>query len=290
MENKNLFAKCIICMGSFSVDTLLQSSCNDFYCRACFKKTLYPGVKTKASGDTRTKIVDSKGKKFMPHPEKYVRSSQLVNLLHGHQNLSFISLSKRPLQCPKADCNKYISVFTLESHFKHEHKEVPIVSIHLDARCASEFYPRDVRYCTTQCIVLLKMINTEILPASRASHMEITEDQKPIMIVMASRIADVHIISDDEEDKHDSQDVVTHNQEDDGVFTTGDRIIVWLASNTQTILSYTVAVSTLDNNIRQKFYGPMLTISEPAEKLCKEGHCLILTHFHCNYMTENVKC
>lgn len=53
------------------------------------------GGKTEGAGDTKTEILDVTGKKFMPHPEKYVRSPRVATLLHGHQNLSVMSLSKR---------------------------------------------------------------------------------------------------------------------------------------------------------------------------------------------------
>ncbi|ENN81501.1 hypothetical protein HUJ04_002785 [Dendroctonus ponderosae] len=288
MEQKKIFALCQICQASYNIATLLQSSNNDFYCRDCFKRSFYAGGS--GAGDRETEIVNVKGKKFMPHPERYVQRSQVSNLLRGHQNLSVMSLSKRPVRCPNADCSKYISVCTLESHFKHEHKEVPIVSTRLDARCASEFYPRDVRYGTIQCIVLLKVINAEFLNMCRLSRMALPslhpEEQKPIMILMSSRIADLHLTPEDAEEVHQNPQVPDgHSQEE--VFRKGERIIVWLASNILTNLSYTVAVSTMDNEIRQKFFGPMLTLNESAAKVCKEGNCLILTHFHCNGMTEH---
>lgn len=74
------------------------------------------------------------------------------------------------------------------------------------------------------------------------------EEQKPIMILMSTRIADLHLTSDGDEVQQNPQKEAGYSQ--DEVFRKGDRIIVWLASNILTNLSYTVAVSTVDNEIR----------------------------------------
>lgn len=73
------------------------------------------------------------------------------------------------------------------------------------------------------------------------------EDQKPVILLMSTRIADIHIASDDDETDTSPERARGAVEE---VFRKGDRIIVWLASNIQTNLSYTVAVSTMDNEIR----------------------------------------
>lgn len=66
-----------------------------------------------------------------------------------------------------------------------------------------------------------------------------------------------------------------------------DKIIIWVASNIPTNLSYTVAVSTISMNIRQKYFGPMVTLGQDPVDVCKEGECLTLSHFHVNGMSEN---
>lgn len=71
------------------------------------------------------------------------------------------------------------------------------------------------------------------------------------------------------------------------LFRAEDKIIIWLASNIYTNLSYTIAASTLSNKIRQKYFGPMLTLGDSPLELCRNGMCLILTHYHVNGMTEN---
>lgn len=66
-----------------------------------------------------------------------------------------------------------------------------------------------------------------------------------------------------------------------------DKIIIWVASNIATNLSYTVAVSTLSMNVRQKYFGPMISLGEDPIEICGEGDCLTLSHFHVNRMSEN---
>lgn len=65
-----------------------------------------------------------------------------------------------------------------------------------------------------------------------------------------------------------------------------DKIIIWVASNITTNLSYTVAASTVSMNVRQKYYGPVITLGEDPIEICREGECLTLTHFHVNGMSE----
>lgn len=43
MESRQMFAQCEICKSSFNVQTLLQSSNDNFYCKDCFKRCFYSG-------------------------------------------------------------------------------------------------------------------------------------------------------------------------------------------------------------------------------------------------------
>ncbi|KAF7266993.1 hypothetical protein GWI33_019737 [Rhynchophorus ferrugineus] len=268
MEDSKKLERCKICQDLFPGSTMLQNSKNMFYCTGCFKSSFTTENKMVGAGDTKAEICSNIGTKMIPRPEMYVEHPQISQLRGRQSILSLLSLSKRPLQCPKADCNKYISICTLVSHFRHEHKEVPVVSTHLDARCASTFCPRDIRYCIIQCVVVLKMINSEFANVCRASKVNLSKN----------------------EDRSDEEcQEISHRRNERHIFRPGDKIIVWIASNFNTNLSYTVAVSTLNNNIRQKYYGPLLTLNENPTSLCKEGRCLILTHYHCNTMTDNGK-
>ncbi|KAJ8969619.1 hypothetical protein NQ317_005530, partial [Molorchus minor] len=202
-----------------------------------------------------------------------------------------------PIQCPKADCNKFVSLFTFESHFKHEHKEIPIILTQLDARSALEFYPRDVRYGRIQCIVLLNVINHDfsyIVPAGRSySRTNVrSADARPVMLLLATRIAGEDLAKleyeyneSDDSSGSDMDSAKTFIQND--ILLLHDKIVIWMASNIPLNLSYTVAASTLSNKIRQKYFGPLLTLGDNPIDLWREGSGLILTHFHINGMSEN---
>ncbi|KAJ8941019.1 hypothetical protein NQ318_006448 [Aromia moschata] len=292
------YGLCEYCREKFETRYLLQSCDNVCYCKDCFKRKFCQG-----SGDqkrVKAKHCERKPQKMIPYPELY--SSQ-----RNHQvglktaTPSMMSLSKRPLQCPKADCNKFVSLFTLESHFKYEHKEVPIILTQLDARSALEFYPRDVRYGVIQCIVLLNVINHDfsyIIPRTSCkescsrTHLQYSAEPRPVMILLATRISACELAK--QELVHDCMCEASETEVDSSktfvqhdILLPDDKIIIWMASNICTNLNYTVAVSTLSNKIRQKYFGPMLTLGDSPIDLWREGSCLILTHFHINGMSEN---
>ncbi|KAG5894305.1 hypothetical protein JTB14_015545 [Gonioctena quinquepunctata] len=316
MENNGKMATCMGCQDKFDRRCMLEGRNNILYCSDCFK-----GLHLAGSGDTRSKRPSDFREKMFPYPEVFSQQKRQISPVRS-STPSVMSLSKRPLQCPKADCSKFISLFTLESHFKYEHKEVPIILTQLDARSALEFYPRDVRYGVTQCIVLLNVINhdfSKIIPqtSNYCSRTNLqTGESKPVMVLMAARVAgsllnqliqdkNFHddsfvtstFVTTDEERKHDN-DNDDFEDDDTKSFKTyvetkqrslnpGDQILIWVASNIFTNLSYTVAASTLSNKIRQKYYGPMLTLGDNPMEMCKEGKGLILTHFHVNGMSED---
>ncbi|XP_023012039.2 uncharacterized protein isoform X1 [Leptinotarsa decemlineata] len=307
MESPGKMATCVGCQDKFDRRCMSEGRDNILYCSDCFKR-LCAG-----SGDSKAKQSHDLRDKMFPYPEVFShRIRQISPVKSGSP--SVVSLSKRPLQCPKADCNKFVSLFTLESHFKYEHKEVPIILTQLDTRSALEFYPRDVRYGVTQCIVLLNVINhdfSNIIPrtSSYCSKTNLqTTDSKPVMVLLAGRVAGCHLnqlddgkthpypayltSDDNHEDKGDDNDEgtissKTYVETKPNILSPGDQIIIWVASNIFTSLSYTVAASTLSNKIRQKYFGPILTLGDNPMELCKEGTGLILTHYHVNGMSEN---
>ncbi|XP_060518405.1 uncharacterized protein LOC132697129 [Cylas formicarius] len=289
MEPRRKFVACDICKRSYDESVLLQNSDNNFYCKDCFKQKLCSSRKLCDSDDIKkskdvekSKREPSKSRKLIPNPDIYIQNVNAATELHRNHSLtSVMSLSKKPLQCPKDECNKYISIGTLEFHFKTEHKDVPVICPNLDARCASKFYLRDIRYCVVQCIALLKI--EDFKPDTSGISYNSAQDPKPLMILMCTRIAVVHTEEGNEVER-DRECRMTPEQE---CFGDGDRIIVWVASNVATNLSYTVAVSTIDREIRQKYFGPVLTLNENPKNLCRDGKCLILTHIHCRGMSEN---
>lgn len=101
------------------------------------------------------------------------------------------------------------------------------------------------------------------------------------MLVMATKVATFpktdDFEGDDEDDVFDSTSVCTPV----------DQIIVWIASNTITRFNYTLAISTMCNGIRLKYFGPMSSLNDNYIKLCEEGRGLILSQNHIEGMTEN---
>ncbi|CAH1996489.1 unnamed protein product [Acanthoscelides obtectus] len=252
---------------------------------------------------------------MIPYPEIYSQHTKPRGPQTASTNTTI--LSKRPLQCPKADCNKFISVFTLESHFRYEHKEVPVFLTQVDARSTLEFFPKNLRYGVRNCIVLVRVIDYDFsnimqqssryrqpaTPRSLNHPLPQPTDTGPMMVLMAARLASCHLSIVQSSDTSDStytesnctqvnaeEEPCTAQQDseyDAGPLCPNDKVVIWLASNIPTNLSYTVAASTMNNRIRQKYFGPMMTLNESPIDLCKKGTCLILTHLHVNKMTDN---
>ncbi|XP_072396892.1 uncharacterized protein [Diabrotica undecimpunctata] len=282
---------CVGCQEEFYKAEMIEGRDHMPYCEDCFKS-----VYCAASGDSQSRESDL-CEKLIPYPEIYMDAKKKINI--GYSNPSTTSLSKRPIQCPKANCNKFVSLFTLGSHFKYEHKEVPIILTQLDARSALEFYPRDIAYNVTKCIVLLNVINYDFSNIIQISHTSSTTiqslDSGPLMVLQAIKIS-TDDLNESEDDLLSTSDV--GNIESDSSVTYvedghelglrhNEKVMIWLASNVYTSLSYTVAASTLSNKIRQKYYGPLLTLGDTAADLCRNGTCLILTYYHVRVMSEN---
>ncbi|XP_050514575.1 uncharacterized protein LOC114334951 [Diabrotica virgifera virgifera] len=282
---------CVGCQEECYKTEMIEGRDHVPYCADCFK-SLYCA----ASGDSQSSELDF-SEKLIPYPEIYMQAKKTLNI--GYRNPSTTSLSKRPIQCPKANCNKFVSLFTLGAHFKYEHKEVPIILTQLDARSALEFYPRDIAHNVTKCIVLLNVINYDFSNIIQISHTSSTTiqslDSGPLMVLQAIKIS-TDDLNESEDDLLSTSDVgniesvssVTYVEDGREIgLRHNEKIMIWLASNVYTSLSYTVAASTLSNKIRQKYYGPLLTLGDTAADLCRTGTCLMLTYYHVRVMSEN---
>nr|CAH7736370.1 unnamed protein product [Callosobruchus chinensis] len=179
---------------------MLESSDRKCYCRVCFRNK----IAAESSGDQTEEKNQRTGGKLIPYPAMFCQHSEP----HGRRAISanMTPPSKRPLQCPKADCNKYISVFTLESHFRYEHKEVPVILTQLDARSGSVFSPKNLRYGITNCIALVSVMDFDFsnimqqsshhkqpTPGSRHNSSPLPSDTGPVMVLMATRLASCHL-------------------------------------------------------------------------------------------------
>ncbi|RZB77524.1 hypothetical protein BDFB_010755 [Asbolus verrucosus] len=270
--------RCSICNSEFQDAELLQSNQDEYFCKECFKcqycavlKKKKPVVSNRCEGDSPAK------------PRKMFSQAELLAMKEERERarVNSIFTSKRPLQCPHVDCNRYVSVFDLNAHFQHEHMEVPIAETALDARNPLAFYPRDVRYGVKQCLVLLSVLPPP-LDAGTTTRSRAEKPKPPATIaVLASRIAVAHLGEESNECMVEDEEAASV------VLGNNDKIIVWTSSNVVCDYSYTVAASTVCEDIRIKYYGPVLQLGDTPKKLCKEGHCLILSHFHFLGMSEN---
>ncbi|XP_044263701.1 uncharacterized protein LOC123010691 [Tribolium madens] len=263
---------CSICNKKFNKSELLQSSDDEYFCKECFKYE-YCAVSTKKKPPVSNKYEgDSSRKRIKMFPME-----ELAKIRRNREIKRKAVPSKRPLQCPHVDCNRYVSIYDLNAHFQHEHMEVPITETALDARNPLTFQPTDIRYGVKQCLILLNVIpqNEEIENSG--------SQEKPLMpvtvAVLASRLASAQL--------GDEEDVVTQDENTGMVSGNNDKIIIWTASNVLCDFSYTVAVSTITENVRVKHYGPVLQLGNNPQTLCMEGQCLILSHFHFLGMSDN---
>lgn len=185
------------------------------------------------------------------------------------------------MRCPHNDCNKYVSVLDLNVHFKREHIEVPVIKTPFEARSPSVFKLRDIRYGVKHCLLLLNVMGTE--EAKKATFLDKFFEENtrtlPTLCVLASRISSAQTMSvDDASDDLSGDDFVAPNS---------DKIIIWVSSNVITNYSYTVAVSNVSDDVRIKYYGPVLQLGQSSSEICTTGQCLILSHFHFIGMSEN---
>ncbi|XP_057666513.1 uncharacterized protein LOC130900136 isoform X1 [Diorhabda carinulata] len=286
---------CTGCQEKFDKRELIEGRDHVLYCGNCFKD-----VYCAASGDSKSKETSDLREKIIPYPEifSYNKKRSFIAESCVTSSSSTISLSKKPLQCPKASCSKFVSLFTLESHFRYEHKEIPIVITQVDARSALEFYLKDIPDNVTQCVALFNIIGYDfstILPQTSQNSTTILQNSnaKPMMVLLATRITNSEISLFDENvtcqitETLDGSNTTLAYEEDNNLTSPLDRIVIWMSSNILTNLNYTVAASTLSNQIRQKYFGPMLLLGDIPMDIFRNGTCLILTHHHLSEMTRS---
>lgn len=81
---------------------------------------------------------------------------ELIKKRRSSKNNLFTS--KRPLQCPHYECNKYVSVYDLNAHFQHEHMDVKKIQTNFDTRHPLNFYLTQINYEQMQCLLLLTIL------------------------------------------------------------------------------------------------------------------------------------
>ncbi|XP_031345258.1 uncharacterized protein LOC116172228 [Photinus pyralis] len=183
---------------------------------------------------------------------------------------SLMTLSKKPVHCPCVRCHRTIAVSSVHSHFKYEHKHVPILSTTLGARNELELNPYTLEINHPTCIVLIT------LPQKLEKAADHDESAlNPTMLLMASNIMNNKLTRGNDDD--DDSDVG---------LAPFDKIIFWICSNILTQSKCTLAISTICKSIRIKYYGPISPINDNYIKLYQEGKGLILHQLQILNMTN----
>lgn len=110
---------------------------------------------------------------------------------------------------------------------------------------------------------------------------------KPSLVLLATRLPatfDTHQCYD-ESDESNSEDM----DSDEPAFPVGDKLLIWLASNIQTDLAYTVAIATACNRIMMKYYGPLVTLDAEPKTLFMEGRGMVVAQHQLITMTNNLQ-
>ncbi|CAH0557215.1 unnamed protein product [Brassicogethes aeneus] len=282
------YDNCESCGNMFEKLCLLESKDKNYYCMDCFKRKF---TKDKYSEKPRKMAMFFKNNRFIPNPEHHVEKivpKKSTSVLSMKKSCSTMSLSKRPLQCPHGVCSRFVSITTLSSHFKYEHPMIQQSNSPLDNRMSMSFTPTEIRYDLTTCLRVITITDLDlnnIIPNNSKYDFNFPKELDssiPVFFLLARRIPAYHIKNPDE-NIHDILESYEDDEKKLDFFKAGDKIILWIACNIPGAkLSYTIAASTISNDIRLKYYGPLLSISNhsPAE-LCKTANCLIISHWHC---------
>lgn len=81
----------------------------------------------------------------------------------------------------------------------------------------------------------------------------------------------------------------SNSDSDTPTFGADDKLLIWLASNIQTDLSYTVAISTACNRLMMKYFGPLVTLEVEPKVLYMEGKGLMVSEHQLVGMTNNLQ-
>ena len=104
-------------------------------------------------------------------------------------------------------------------------------------------------------------------------------DVQPVFIAMACKVSDFHRSLEPNTPQENLRGCKCH--------LGTQKILLWVGSSIATKLSYTIAVSTQSNDVRMKYYGPILTIGNSYRDLCVGGKGLVLSHYHIMGMSRH---
>ncbi|XP_049825381.1 uncharacterized protein LOC109597700 isoform X2 [Aethina tumida] len=213
---------------------------------------------------------------------------------------SLMDLSKRPFQCPNGDCNKFVSVNNLHAHFRYEHPSIDNLFTNFNERNKIQVYLNDIKYDTSQCIFILNVVAANspshtftCKPTSQFGLLQILENPNPMLFLLTSRVrVGVPENQDSElessETDETSQSCDDENSENYPLFKENDYVIIWLASNLLwSNLRCTISASTNVHDVRLNYYGTIQDLRNGPSEVHQNSRCLMLSHYHCDKMTEN---
>ncbi|XP_045470674.1 uncharacterized protein LOC123677960 [Harmonia axyridis] len=265
---------CQICGNSCYKEN--NNSSGDRLCRECTRSE-YTSAEKLQRPQEQQKNEDLSNKLF-PHPEKFQRRKITSTPLESQTKIS-----KRPLRCPYRDCAKFVGVFDISPHFKCEHKEVPHIMTHFDARNALEFSAKDVKRGCIRTMLLLNLDDSgNIEPKTPSTALSKSSScfskENSTLLVLATKLSEYDVDDKlrDKPRKHRTDEIKDT-----------DKWIFWVGSNISTNLSYTIAISTLDNETRLKYFGPVVHLEESPVKLWGNGRCLLMNRFNIERMSQN---
>ncbi|KAK9869674.1 hypothetical protein WA026_003423 [Henosepilachna vigintioctopunctata] len=224
--------------------------------------------------------------KIFPHPEIFrIKHQKEVKMA----SCSSQAVSKKPLKCPHLKCGKFVSVFDIAAHFKYEHREVPHILTHFDARNALEFAPKSIKNGMAHAMILLHISVGANMISSPSKSTSISEKDKPqdlhaSLIVLGTKLAENELYDKTQAIKATHQKRTKFSELKDT-----DKWIFWMGSNVLTNFSYTIAISSLNNEFRLKYFGPVMHIEETPVKICQIGRCLTLNRYQLEGLSDNFK-
>lgn len=90
-------------------------------------------------------------------PKKASAASSAISM---YKSVSAPQLSRRPVNCPQASCNKSIGVSCFDAHFAHEHPAVPVIRTCLENRNGLELHLDHLKCNRKACVALLNVIES----------------------------------------------------------------------------------------------------------------------------------
>ncbi|KAL2722778.1 hypothetical protein V1478_009641 [Vespula squamosa] len=185
--------------------------------------------------------------------------------------------SRRPIRCPRIDCDVNVAFSSLTHHFLYDHPEVPILSIEPGVKTTLIISFAALSYDTSRCLALLLVSGKLSDSASRLFNSNQINPKYRNRLPLPLLAARLHSIN--------------HYSPSDEVYASGEGqyeknvIIVWVAGldigNAASILRCSIqAVDNIDNeSFRSLTYtGPVnsLRTAQRPREVFLNGDCIVL--------------